>query len=175
MDIQERPATLAKGERSSRSWWPAQRRATQSRRAQGRERQEELFFSGKGDFGPLSKNGWVSEKVCGGMKIGGGKMEKEEAGFKMEREEELGCKPCKEETGRGTSGGRRPPGTSRCYIKKVHVCQQQDGDLKIVFFTFKAACMLPGAGARFPWTSLLLQPGKGLLTNSFVVFEHTMK
>ena len=57
LDIQERPATLAKGERSSRSWWPAQRRATQSRRAQGRERQEELFFSGKGDFGPLSKNG----------------------------------------------------------------------------------------------------------------------
>ena len=106
--------------------------------------------------------------MCGGMKIGGGKMEKEEAGFKMEREEELGCKPCKEETGRGTSGGRRPPGISRCYIKK-------DGDLKMVFFTFKAACMLPGAGARFPWTSLLLQPGKGLLTNSFVVFEHTMK
>ena len=113
--------------------------------------------------------------MCGGMKIGGAKMEKEEAGFKMGMEEELGCKPCKEETGRGTSGGRRPPRTSRCYIKKVHVCQQQDGDLKIVFFTFKAACMLPGAGARFPWTSLLLQPGKGLLTNSFVVFEHTMK
>ena len=112
--------------------------------------------------------------MCGGMKIGGGKMEKEEAGFKMEREEELGCKPCKEETGRGTSGGRRPPGISRCYIKKVHVCQQQDGDLKIVFFTFKAACMLPGAGARFPWTSLLLQPGKALLAHSFVVFEHTM-
>ena len=122
MDIQERPATLAKGERSSRSWWPAQRRATQSRRAQGRERQEELFFSGKGDFWLLPKNGWVSEKECGGMKIGGGKMEKEEAGFKMGREEQLGCKPCKEETGRGTSGGRRPPGTSRCYIKKVHVC-----------------------------------------------------
>ena len=53
--------------------------------------------------------------MCGGMKIGGGKMEKEEAGFKMERDEELGCKPCKEETGRGTNGGRRPPGTSRCY------------------------------------------------------------
>ena len=109
------------------------------------------------------------------MKIGGGKMEKEEAGFKMEREEELGCKPCKEETGRGTSGGRRPPGTSRCYIKEVLVGQQQDGDLRIVFFTLKAACMLPGAGTRFPWTSLLLQPGKGLLRHSFVVFEHTMK
>ena len=113
--------------------------------------------------------------MFGGMKIGGGKMEKEEAGFKMEREEELGCKPCKEETGRGTSGGRRPPGTSRCYIKEVHVGQQHDGDLKIVFFTLKAACMLPGAGTRFPWTSLLLQPGKGLLAHSFVVFEHTMK
>ena len=113
--------------------------------------------------------------MCGGMKIGGGKMEKEETGFKMEREEEPGCKPCKEETGRGTSGGRRPPGTSRCYIKEVLVGQQQDGDLRIVFFTLKAACMLPGAGARFPWTSLLLQPGKGLLTHSFVVFEHTMK
>ena len=61
----------------------------------------------------------MSEKVFGGMKIGGRKMEKEEAGFKMEREEEPGCKPCKEEAGRGTSGGRRPPGTSRCYITKV--------------------------------------------------------
>ena len=72
--------------------------------------------------------------MCGGMKIGGGKMEKEEAGFKMEMEEELGCKPCKEETGRlGTSGGRRPPGTSRCHIKKVLVGQQHERDLKIVF------------------------------------------
>ena len=109
------------------------------------------------------------------MKIGGGKMEKEEAGFKMEREEEPGCKPCKEETGRGTSGGRRPPGTSRYYIKKVLVGHQHNGDLKIVFYTLKAASRLPGAGTRFPWTSLLLQPGKGLLTHSFVVFEHTMK
>ena len=66
-------------------------------------------------------------------------MEKEEAGFKMEREEELGCKPCKEETGRGTSGGRRPPGASRCYIKEVLVGQQRDGDLKIVLFTLRAA------------------------------------
>ena len=59
--------------------------------------------------------------------------------------------------------------------KKVQVGQQHDGDLKIVFFTLKAARMLPGAGTRFPWTSLLLQPGKALLAHSFVVFEHTMK